>query len=100
MLVSLSIMRPPIWDLPFEIMCDASDYTVGAVLGEREDRKPFVIYYASKTLDSTQRSIYGFKHASRSWNLRFDEFVKEFSFMKLKMSLVYTRRLVGVQLSS
>ena len=64
MLVSPPIMRPPIWDLPFEIMCDASDYTVGAVLGQREDKKPYVIYYTSKTLDSAQRSIYGFKHAS------------------------------------
>ena len=47
-----------------------------------------------------QRSIYGLKQAPRSWNLRFDEAVKEFGFMKMKMSLVYTRRLVGVQLSS
>ena len=54
MLVSPPIMLPHIWDLPFEIMCDASDYVVGAVLGQREDKKPFVIYYASKTLDSTQ----------------------------------------------
>ena len=30
MLVSPPIMRPPIWDLPFEIMFDASDYVVGA----------------------------------------------------------------------
>ena len=29
-----------------------------------------------------QRSIYGLKQASRSWNLRFDEAVKEFSFLK------------------
>ena len=29
-----------------------------------------------------QRSIYGLNHASRSWNLRFDEAIKEFSFMK------------------
>ena len=35
-------------------MCDASDYAIGAVLGQREDRKAFVIYYASKTLDSAQ----------------------------------------------
>ena len=32
-------------------MCDVSDYVVGAVLGQREDKKPFVIYYARKTLD-------------------------------------------------
>ena len=29
-----------------------------------------------------QRSIYGLKQASRSWNLRFDETVKEFGFLK------------------
>ena len=54
MLVSPPIMRSPNWDLPFEIMCDASDYAIGAVLGQREDKKDFVIYYASKTLDSAQ----------------------------------------------
>ena len=54
MLVSPPTMRSPNWDLPFEIMCDASDYATGAVLGQREDKKAFVIYYASKTLDSAQ----------------------------------------------
>ena len=51
MLVSPPIMRSPIWDLPFEIMCDASDYAIGVVLGQRENKKAFVINYASKTLD-------------------------------------------------
>ena len=54
MLVSPPIMRSPNWELPFEIMCDASDYAIGAVLGQREDKKAFVISYANKTLDSTQ----------------------------------------------
>ena len=54
MLVSPPIMRSPNWNLPFEIMCDASDYAIGAVLGQREDKKVFVIYYANKTLDSAQ----------------------------------------------
>ena len=54
MLVSPPIIRPPIWDLPFKIMCDASDYVVGIVLGQREYKKLFGIYYASKILDSTQ----------------------------------------------
>ena len=47
-------MRSPNWDLPFEIMCDATDYAIGAVLGQREDKKAFLIYYANKTLDSAQ----------------------------------------------
>ena len=54
MLVSPPIMRSPNWDLPFENMCDASDYAIGAVLGQREYTKAFVIYYANKTLDSAQ----------------------------------------------
>ena len=37
-------------------MCDASDYAVGAVLGQRVDKKLHVIYYASKTLDIAQRN--------------------------------------------
>ena len=54
MLTSAPIMQPPDWSLPFEIMCDASDYAIGAVLGQRRDNKPYVIYYASRTLNSTQ----------------------------------------------
>ena len=54
MLISAPIMQSPDWSLPFEIMCDASDYAVGAVLGQRKEKKPYVIYYASKTLNDTQ----------------------------------------------
>ena len=54
LLVSPPTMRSPNWDLPFEIMCDASDYAIWVVLGQRQDKKAFVIYYASKTLDSAQ----------------------------------------------
>jgi hypothetical protein len=50
-LTSTPIIQPPKWDLPFEIMCDASDYAVGAVLGQRVEKLPHVIYYASKTLN-------------------------------------------------
>ena len=37
-------------------MCDASDFAVGAVLGQRVDKKLNIIHYASKTLDSAQRN--------------------------------------------
>jgi hypothetical protein len=47
-------MQAPDWSFPFEIVCDASDYVVGAVLGQRKDKKPHVIYYASRTLNSAQ----------------------------------------------
>ncbi|XP_048599765.1 uncharacterized protein LOC125579901 [Brassica napus] len=53
-LVSAPIVQPPDWELPFEIMTDASDFAVGAVLGQRKDKKLHVIYYASRTLDKAQ----------------------------------------------
>ena len=55
-LISAPIVQPPNWNLPFEIICDASDYVVGATLGQRVDKKLNVIHYASKTLDSAQRN--------------------------------------------
>ncbi|XP_043717572.1 uncharacterized protein LOC122665485 [Telopea speciosissima] len=48
------IIRSPDWSLPFEIMCDASDYAMGVVLGQRVDGKPSVIYYASRSLSDAQ----------------------------------------------
>jgi hypothetical protein len=54
LLSSAPIMKTPDWSLPFEIMCDASDYAVGAVLGQHEDKLPHAIYYASKTLMDAQ----------------------------------------------
>ena len=53
-LTTAPIIKPPDWTLPFEIMCDASDYAVGAVLGQKLNREPHVICYASKTLSDTQ----------------------------------------------
>ena len=55
-LITAPIIQPPDWNLPFEIMCDASDYAVGAVLGQRVNGKLSVIYNASKTLDGAQRN--------------------------------------------
>jgi hypothetical protein len=53
-LITAPIIQPPDWSQPFEIMCDASDYVVGALLGQRKDGKVHAIYYASKTLNGAQ----------------------------------------------
>src|SRR3954452_5806407 len=55
-LTTAPVVQPPDWNLPFEIMCDASDFAVGAVLGQRVDKKLNVIHYARKTLDSAQKN--------------------------------------------
>ncbi|GKE49919.1 reverse transcriptase domain-containing protein, partial [Tanacetum coccineum] len=48
------ILVAPNWDLPFEIMCDASDYAIGAVLGQRKTKHFQPIHYASKTMTNSQ----------------------------------------------
>jgi hypothetical protein len=52
--VHAPVIQPPDWHLPFEIMCDASDYAVGAVLSQSKDKKHYAISYASKTLTRPQ----------------------------------------------
>jgi hypothetical protein len=53
-LTSTLVIRPPSWGEPFEIMCDSSNYAVGAVLGQCIEKLPHVIYYASRTLNDAQ----------------------------------------------
>ena len=53
-LTTAPIIQPPDWTLPFEIMCDASNYAIGAVLGQRVGKQTHVIHYASRELNSAQ----------------------------------------------
>ena len=53
-LISAPIIHASDWSQPFELMCNASDYAIGAVLGQRIDKQPHVIYYASRTLNDAQ----------------------------------------------
>ncbi|GJU88270.1 reverse transcriptase domain-containing protein [Tanacetum coccineum] len=53
-LTSAPIIISPDWNEPFELMCDTSDFAVGAVLGQRINEKFKPIYNASKTLNNAQ----------------------------------------------
>nr|GEY67069.1 reverse transcriptase domain-containing protein [Tanacetum cinerariifolium]GEY71369.1 reverse transcriptase domain-containing protein [Tanacetum cinerariifolium] len=53
-LTEAPILVAPDWDLPFEIMCDASDFAIGAVLGKRKTKHFQPIHYASKTMTDAQ----------------------------------------------
>ncbi|GKF74390.1 reverse transcriptase domain-containing protein, partial [Tanacetum coccineum] len=47
-LTEAPILIVPDWNLPFELMCDASDLAIGAVLGQQRSKHFQPIHYASK----------------------------------------------------
>ncbi|XP_070002066.1 uncharacterized protein [Nicotiana sylvestris] len=53
-LVTTPIIVAPDWEQPFELICDASDYAVGAVPGQPKDKLMHPIYYSSRTLSGAQ----------------------------------------------
>ena len=53
-LISAPIVVALGWDLPFELMCDARDFSIRAILGQKRERIFLVIYYASRTLNDGQ----------------------------------------------
>lgn len=48
------VLRGPNLFIPFQISSDASDTTIGAILGQKEDKKPYAIYYINKNLTPTE----------------------------------------------
>ena len=57
-LVEAPIMAKPDWNREFEIMCDASDFSMGAVLGQKVEKVFKAIYYASKTFNEAQENYF------------------------------------------
>ncbi|GJW19160.1 reverse transcriptase domain-containing protein [Tanacetum coccineum] len=53
-LTEAPILVVPDWNLPFELMCDASDFAIGAVLGQRKMKHFQPIHYASKMMTEAQ----------------------------------------------
>ncbi|KAD6119185.1 hypothetical protein E3N88_10456 [Mikania micrantha] len=86
-LVSAPILIAPDWSQPFELMCDASDFAVGAVLGQRVDKHFHPIYYASKTLDAAQENYTTTEKELLAVIHAFDKFS---SYLVLSRTVVYT----------
>ncbi|GJU87208.1 putative nucleotidyltransferase, ribonuclease H [Tanacetum coccineum] len=84
-LTTAPIIISPDWNVPFKLMCDASDFVVGAVLGSRIDGKFKPIYYASKTLNNSQ------EHYTTTEK---ELLVVVFSFDKFRQYLVLSKTVV------
>ncbi|GJU05848.1 reverse transcriptase domain-containing protein [Tanacetum coccineum] len=77
----------PIEDLPFEIMCDASDFAVGAVLGQRKTKHFQPIHYASKTMTEAQAHYTTMEKELLAVVYAFEKFRP---YLVLSKSIVYT----------
>ncbi|GJT87730.1 reverse transcriptase domain-containing protein [Tanacetum coccineum] len=55
-LTCVPVITSPSWNLSFELMCDASDFAVGAILGQKYSKNFHPIYFASKTLNAAQQN--------------------------------------------
>ncbi|GJV28447.1 reverse transcriptase domain-containing protein [Tanacetum coccineum] len=81
------ILVAPDWDLPFEIMCDASDFAIGAVLGQRKTKHFQTIHHASKTMTEAQAHYTTTEKELLTVVYAFEKF---WPYLVLSKSIVYT----------
>nr|GEV82011.1 hypothetical protein [Tanacetum cinerariifolium] len=86
-LTGAPILIAPDWDMPFKQMCDASDFAIGAVLGQRQNKHFRLIHYASKTMTEAE-SIYTL--TEKEMLVVMYAFEKFWSYLILNKSIVYT----------
>ncbi|GKD65542.1 putative nucleotidyltransferase, ribonuclease H [Tanacetum coccineum] len=86
-LTTAPIISLPDWNVPFELMCDASDFAVGAVLGQSIDGKFKPIYYARKTLNNAQELYTTTEKELLAVVFFFDKF---HPYLVLSKAIVYT----------
>ncbi|GJU07551.1 reverse transcriptase domain-containing protein [Tanacetum coccineum] len=86
-LTEAPILIAPDWDQPFELMCDASDYAIGAVLGQRIEKHFRPIHYASKTMTEAESNYTTTEKEMLAVVYAFEKF---WSYLIMNKSIVYT----------
>nr|GEZ57117.1 reverse transcriptase domain-containing protein [Tanacetum cinerariifolium] len=86
-LTEAPILIAPNWDQPFELMCDANDYAVGAVLGQRVEKHFRPIHYASKTMTQAETNYTTTEKEMLAVVYAFEKFR---SYLIMNKSIVYT----------
>nr|GEV74029.1 reverse transcriptase domain-containing protein [Tanacetum cinerariifolium] len=86
-LTEAPILVVPDWNLPFELMCDASDFAIGSVLGQRKTKHFQHIHYASKTMTEVQIHYTTTKNEMIAVVYAFEKF---WPYLVLSKSIVYT----------
>nr|GFC98329.1 reverse transcriptase domain-containing protein [Tanacetum cinerariifolium] len=75
------------WNIPFELMCDASDFAIGTVLGQLKTKHFQPIDYASKTMTEAQIHYTTTEKEILAVVYAFEKFR---SYLVLSRSIVYT----------
>ncbi|GJX11160.1 reverse transcriptase domain-containing protein [Tanacetum coccineum] len=86
-LTEAPILIAPDWDQPFELMCDASDFAIGAVLGQRIEKHFRPIHYASKTMTEAESNYTTTEKEMLAVVYAFKKFR---SYLIMNKSIVYT----------
>nr|GEW68846.1 reverse transcriptase domain-containing protein [Tanacetum cinerariifolium] len=86
-LIEAPILIAPYWDMPFELMCDASDFAIGAVLGQRQEKHFRPIHYVSKTMTEAESNYTTTEKEMFSVVYAFENFR---SYLIMNKSIVYT----------
>nr|GEY55312.1 reverse transcriptase domain-containing protein [Tanacetum cinerariifolium] len=86
-LTEAPILIAPDCNMPFELMCDASDFAIGAVLGQRQDKHFRPIHYASKTMTEAESNYTTTEKEMLAVVYAFEKFR---SYLILNKSIVYT----------
>nr|GEU31420.1 reverse transcriptase [Tanacetum cinerariifolium] len=74
-------------DMPFELMCDASDFAIGSVLGQRQDKHFRLIHYASKTVTEAESNYTTIEKEMLAVVYAFEKFR---SYLIMNKRIVYT----------
>nr|GEZ57824.1 reverse transcriptase domain-containing protein [Tanacetum cinerariifolium] len=85
-LTEAPILIAPDWDLPFELMCDASDFAIGAVLGKHQEKHFRHIHYASKTMTEAESNYTTTEKEMLAVMYAFEKF---WSYLIMNKSIVY-----------
>nr|GEV14550.1 reverse transcriptase domain-containing protein [Tanacetum cinerariifolium] len=86
-LTKAPILIAPDWDMLFELMYDASDFAIGAVLGQRQDKHFRPIHYTSKTMTKAKSNYITTKNEMLAVVYVFEKFR---SYLIMNKSIVYT----------
>ncbi|GKD24077.1 reverse transcriptase domain-containing protein [Tanacetum coccineum] len=86
-LTEAPILISPDWDLPIELMCDANDFVIGAVLGQHHEKHFRPIHYASKTMNEGESHYTTTEKEMLAVVYAFEKFQ---SYLILNKSIVYT----------